>query len=127
MQSYRSFPFILSAGLFLSPPGLADTDCSQTTAQANRQSYPTAVIADYVVGCLIANGQTPEIMQKCACSMDYVTAAIPYEEYEKVETLLRVQQMPQAGRTAPYKDTEWSRAAIDHLREVQAESTLRCF
>ena len=117
---------ILSAGLLLSLHSAADTDCAGS-AEANRNSYPTAVIADYVLGCLLANGQTPEAMQKCACSIDFVAAAIPYEEYERVETLLRLQQAPGEGRNAVYKSAAWATAAVTHLREAQAESTLRCF
>ena len=47
----------------------------------HRATYPTSTIADYVLGCMISNGQSPEILQKCSCSMDYIAAAIPYGEY----------------------------------------------
>jgi hypothetical protein len=89
--------------------------------------YPTTVIADYVIGCMLANGTTPETLRKCACSIDFIAAAIPYPEYERVETLLRLQQIPGGGRNAVYKESAWSKSAVAHLREVQAESTLRCF
>jgi len=101
-------------------------DCGDT-GTSNRASYPTAVIADYVLGCMVANGQKPETLQKCACSMDFIAAAIPYDEYEQTETLLRLQQMTGGGRNAVYKSSTWAKAAVDHFREVQAESTLRCF
>ena len=105
---------------------LAEGDCPDAAA-SNRASYPTAVLADYVLGCMIANGQKPETLQKCACSMDFIAAAIPYDEYEQTETLMRLQQMTGGGRNAVYKNAAWAKAAVDHLREVQAESTLRCF
>lgn len=91
------------------------------------EHYPTAAVADYVLGCLLANGVTPEMLQKCACSLDFIAASIPYDEYVRVETLMRMQQVEGAGRNAVYKDSAWSKAAIAHLKEVQAESTLRCF
>ena len=100
---------------------------AQPDNSMNGQSYPTAAKVDYVIGCMAANGQTPEMLQKCSCSIDFVAAAIPYDEYEKVETLLRLQQMPGAGRNAIYKNSSWSKKAVLKLREVQAESTLRCF
>ena len=124
MNSDRLRPLIVSACLILSVNAGADEGSAATAAG---HGYPTAVIADYVLGCLLANGQTPEAMRKCACSMDFVAAAIPYEEYEQVEALLRLQQMPGGGRNAVYTDSAWAKAAVSRLREVQAESTLRCF
>mgnify|MGYP003572349748 CR=1 FL=1 len=113
-------------GLLFAAQASAKGECPDT-APSNRAPYPTAVIADYVLGCMIANGQKPETLQKCACSMDFIAAAIPYDEYEQTETLLRLQQMAGGGRNAVYKNAAWAKAAVDHLREVQAESTLRCF
>ncbi len=92
-----------------------------------RNGYPTSVIVDYALGCMLANGTTPEMLQKCSCSVDMVMAAIPYDEYVRVETLMRLQQMEGAGRNAVYKNAAWSNAAIARFKEVQADSTLRCF
>ena len=89
--------------------------------------YPTEVMVDYVIGCMAANGQTQEMLQKCSCSMDFIASAIPFEQYQQVETLLRLRQMPGVGRNAVYRNSAWSEKAIARLREVQAESTLRCF
>jgi hypothetical protein len=106
----------------------AGADTASAPDQENcPQHYPTAAVADYVLGCLLANGATPEMLQKCACSLDFIAASIPYDEYVRVETLLRMQQVEGAGRNAVYKNNAWSKAAIAHLKEVQAESTLRCF
>ena len=55
---------------------------------AATNDYPTATRVDYVLGCMAANGQTYLIMQKCACSIDVIASLIPYEEYERVETIL---------------------------------------
>ena len=115
-----------AVGLVLAAQATAEGDCPDKAA-SNRESYPTAVIADYVLGCMVANGQKPETLQKCACSMDFIAAAIPYDEYEQTETLMRLQQMTGGGRNAVYKNSAWAKTAVDHLREVQAESTLRCF
>ncbi len=89
--------------------------------------YPTSVLADYVLGCMIASGQSPETLRKCSCSIDFIAAAIPYEEYERVETLMRLQQTEGTGRNAAYKGAAWAKDAVTHFKEVQAESTLRCF
>jgi hypothetical protein len=114
---------LLAAGLLCCTQAISGT--GETGASAT--GYPTSVLADYVLGCMIANGPSPEVLRKCSCSIDFIAAAIPYAEYEKIETLLRLQQMQGGGRNAVYKNSTWSKQAVAHLREVQAESTLRCF
>src|SRR5882757_4986947 len=34
--------------------------------------YPTSARADYVFGCMKANGETQELLQKCSCSIDVI-------------------------------------------------------
>lgn len=110
--------------LLVAPLGVAEEPCADPAAGNN---YPTSVRADYVLGCVLANGKTPEVLRKCSCSIDFIAAAIPYQEYERIETLMQLQQMTGGGRNAVYKSSTWSKQAVTHLREVQAESTLRCF
>lgn len=105
----------------------AATDTSDCTQSQTAQRYPTSVVADYVLGCMLSNGTSPDLLRKCSCSIDFIAESIPYDEYERVETLLRLQQMPGEGRVAVYKGSNWAKTAVTHLREVQAESTLRCF
>jgi hypothetical protein len=89
--------------------------------------YPTTVKVDYVIGCMASNGQTHEMLKKCSCSIDLIEKAIPYKEYEHISTLLSLQQLSGAGRNAVYKSSTWSQKAVARLRDVQADSTLRCF
>ena len=112
------------AGL-LAAPVLSASECPP--ADATPGPYPTEVVADYVLGCMLSNGVSPDTLRKCSCSLDFVAAEIPYPEYEKVQTLLQLQQIRGGGRAAIYKGSNWAKNAIAHLREVQAESTLRCF
>lgn len=123
MNKAKNLIALLSASLIACSLAIAEESGNSMDAQA----YPTAVKVDYVIGCMAANGQTSEMVQKCSCSIDFIAASISYEEYEKIETLLRLQQMPAAGRNAIYKNSSWSKKAVLKLREVQAESTLRCF
>ena len=102
-------------------------DSPEPAAPKAAAPYPTATIADYVLGCMVANGQNPDALRKCSCSFDFIAAAVPYEEYERVETLMRLQQGEGMGRTAVYKGAPWAKDAVAHFKEVQAESTLRCF
>ena len=96
-------------------------------APQDPHDYPTAARVDYVIGCMGSNGQTVEMLHKCSCSIDYIASVIPYAEYKQIETLMQLQQLPGAGRNAIYKNSNWAKNAVTRLREVQAESTLRCF
>ena len=116
---------LLPAGLLACSLALADDACTQAKATSD---YPTSARVDYVITCMMVNGQTtPEMLQKCSCSIDYIAASLAYDDYERIETLLRLQQMPGAGRNAVYKNSGWSKKAVAKLREIQADSTLRCF
>ena len=42
--------------------------------------YPTSARADYVFGCMKANGETQELLQKCSCSIDVIASIIPYDQ-----------------------------------------------
>ena len=114
---------LISLGLACSALANAE-ECDKAS---NSDTYPTSAKVDYVIGCMASNGQSYEMMQKCSCSIDFIADAIPYEEYVHISTLLSLQQMTGAGRNAVYKSSTWSNQAVAKLRDVQADSTLRCF
>ncbi|MCC2688045.1 MAG: hypothetical protein K0S21_848 [Rhizobiaceae bacterium] len=88
--------------------------------------YPTAAVADYVFGCMQANGQTREALERCSCSIDVVASILPYEDYERAETFRRMGQML-GERSALFRETAPARTAGAALRRAQAEADIRCF
>jgi hypothetical protein len=95
---------------------------------AQAHNYPTAALADYVFGCMAANGQTPQALEKCSCSIDVIASIIPYQEYEAGETVLRMRQVKGGGeKMALFQDTTIAKDAVDRLRRAQIEAELRCF
>jgi hypothetical protein len=88
--------------------------------------YPTAARADYVFGCMKANGETQETLQKCSCSIDVIASLIPYERYVTAETILSMSQV-----TGPvgseFRSTEPAKLALQEFRRAQAEAEVRCF
>ena len=54
--------------------------------------YPTSARADYVLGCMAANGNTHESLFKCSCAIDAVAGQMPYADYEEAETALSMQR-----------------------------------
>lgn len=88
--------------------------------------YPTAARVEYVFGCMSVNGQTPDVLHKCACSIDVIAEMLPYERYQQAETVLSMRQIA-GNRTAMFRESPWSDALVNELKQAQAESTLRCF
>jgi hypothetical protein len=88
--------------------------------------YPTSARADYVFGCMKANGETQELLQKCSCSIDVIASIIPYERYVTAETILSMSQV-----TGPvgseFRSTEQAKLALQEFRRAQAEAEIRCF
>jgi hypothetical protein len=88
--------------------------------------YPTSARADYVFGCMKANGETQEILQKCSCSIDVIASIIPYDHYVATETILSMSQV-----TGPvgseFRATEQAKLELQEFRRAQAEAEVRCF
>jgi hypothetical protein len=96
--------------------------------QAHAQGYPTAALTDYVFGCMASNGETPQALEKCSCSIDVIASIIPYKEYEAGETVLRMRQVRGGGeKMALFRDTAVAKEAVERLRRAQVEAELRCF
>lgn len=100
---------------------------SLNAAQAAQDNdYPTEAIADYVYGCMKANGETREALLSCSCSIDVVASILPYERYEEASTFLSMMQT-QGETAALFRETAAAKAAIQDLRRAQAEGEIRCF
>ena len=88
--------------------------------------YPTEARADYVFGCMAANGQTREVLRQCSCSVDVIASILPYERYVEAETVLSVTQL-RGERTAAFRSSLNAKNAVADLRRAQAEAEIRCF
>jgi hypothetical protein len=95
-------------------------------AAEDLNDYPTSARADYVFACMKANGETPELLRKCSCSIDVIASIIPYDSYVTAETILSMSQV-----TGPvgseFRSTEPARVALQEFRRAQAEAEVRCF
>ena len=101
--------------------------CAGTARAATQgNDYPTEAVADYVYGCMKANGETREALSACSCSIDVVASILPFPRYEEASAFLSMRQT-QGEATALFRDTAESKAAIQDLRRAQAEGEVRCF
>ena len=88
--------------------------------------YPTSARAEYVFGCMKANGETQQSLQQCSCSVDVIAAILPYDRYVTAETVLRMSQVP-GVLGGEFRSTDIAKTAVEDLRRAQAEAEVRCF
>jgi hypothetical protein len=96
-------------------------------APAAQNDYPTATRADYVLGCMAANGNKREMLFQCSCAIDTIAGMLPYSDYEKAETALSLQTGGGVGgRVALFRDPPEIKNVLERLRQAQAEANLTC-
>lgn len=88
--------------------------------------YPTAARADYVFACMVTNGQTREMLDRCSCSIDLIASILPYEQYEQAETVLSMRRVG-GERMAFFKSAVLAEHMVADLRRAQAEAEVVCF
>lgn len=88
--------------------------------------YPTDIVADYVIGCMVSNGETQDMLRRCSCSIDTVASILPYDKYEKAETVLMMQQVS-GDQASIFKQMQTLKKMVDELRLAQIEADFRCF
>ena len=98
----------------------------RSAAAAADNPYPTVAIADFVFGCMGANGQTRDVLERCSCSIDVIATIIDYKQYERAETVLSLRQLT-GEKAAMFKTNARWRQAVTALRRAQAEAEVRCF
>ncbi|HEY7386316.1 MAG TPA: hypothetical protein VH743_21865 [Beijerinckiaceae bacterium] len=114
----RALIALAVVGLPLSAGLAADNDAAA--------DYPTNARADYVFGCMAANGQTRAALERCSCSLDIVASILPYDRYVQAETILRMRQG--IGQQASiFRSTKMFDDVVADLRRAQAEAEIRCF
>ena len=118
----------VAAAVFVPAFGVAEAQAQGAAGAAGSvaNDYPTEVRADYVFGCMAVNGQTQLALQRCSCSVDVVASILPYEKYEKAQTILMMRQG--VGQTAnTFRSTPMFDDMVADLRRAQAEAEMRCF
>ena len=88
--------------------------------------YPTSARAEYVYGCMKANGETRQAIEQCSCSIDVIASVIPYERYVTAETVLSMSQV-RGNLGTQFRSSEQAANALNDLRRAQAEAEVRCF
>jgi hypothetical protein len=104
--------------------GLAATAAVVRADEVN--DYPTSARAEYVFGCMKANGETRQTIDQCSCSIDIIASLLPYDRYVTAETVLSMSQV-RGNLGTQFRSSEQAKGAADDLRRAQAEAEVRCF
>lgn len=88
--------------------------------------YPTEARADYIFGCMAANGQSRESLSRCSCSLDALASILTYDKYVEASTVLSLRQGI-GQRTNAFKSTKVFDDKVAELRRAQAEAEIRCY
>ncbi len=101
-------------------------ECAEhKTAAKLVNDYPTATRGDYIYGCMLVNGSTRDVLDKCACSIDVIASVLPYEQYEEAETIMSVRQ--RGGESVAYMYAPAMLEKVRNLKRAQVEGEIRCF
>ena len=117
MKTYTRFatlPLIFGAALAVAAAAHAAGD------------YPTVAVADYVFGCMKANGETQDNLRRCSCSIDVIASIIPYDRYEAAETFKRM-SLATGEASELFRESPPAKSAIADLKRAQAEADVLCF
>jgi hypothetical protein len=93
---------------------------------ADDPGYDTATRADYVFACMATNGGTQEALRRCSCAIDVIATLLPYREYEKAETVLRMRRTAGGYLGQEFRSAA-ANAMVRDLEEAEAEAEVRCF
>ena len=99
---------------------------SMTARAQEINDYPTSARAEYVFGCMKANGETRQAIEQCSCSIDVVASLVPYDRYVTAETVLSMSQV-RSDLGGQFRTSEQAASALNDLRRAQAEAEVRCF
>ena len=113
---------VLGLGVGLVAPGGA---AAQSVAE-RLNDYPTEARADYVFGCMAANGQSRDVLRKCSCSIDEIAMILPYDKYVEAETVLSM-RLTGGERMAIFNSSVAANTIVADLRRAQAEAEVVCF
>ncbi|MFN3525964.1 MAG: hypothetical protein ACK4YU_07720 [Paracoccus sp. (in: a-proteobacteria)] len=88
--------------------------------------YPTSARAEYVFTCMATNGQTREMLDRCACAIDRIAEVLPYDGYVGAETVLRMRQTT-GERSGMFRGMPQLTETVAELRRAEAEAEIVCF
>lgn len=107
-------------------PAWSDTpgaDAGATTAPAH--DYPTVARVEYVNDCIGKNGGKLAALYQCACAIDRIANALPYDDFVEASTYAKYATLQgQAGGI--FRDSEHARQLAKSFRDLEANALRGC-
>lgn len=128
MTARRLAWILLAATAAIGAAGAAamGEECAEKKPAATLiNDYPTATRGDYIYGCMMVNGTTPDVLERCACSIDVIASILPFKQYEEAQTLMSVRQ--RGGEQVAYMYAPAMQEKVRNLKRAQIEGEIRCF
>ena len=100
--------------------------CAMAADNPAANDYPTQARAEFVFACMATNGQTQQALRQCSCAIDVIASVLPYDKYERAETVLRMRR-PGVGYLGEMFRTATANNMLRDYEEAQAEGEIRCF
>jgi hypothetical protein len=101
-------------------PG-ADSDA----AAAPAHDYPTVARVEYVNDCIGRNGGKLAALYQCACAIDRIANALPYDDFVEASTYAKYATLPGQGGGI-FRDSEQARQLAKSFRDLEANSLRGC-
>jgi hypothetical protein len=106
--------------------GLCSLPFVQTGHAEGSGDYPTVARAEFVFACMATNGNNQAALQHCSCAIDVIASVLPFDSYEKAETVLRMRRSA-GGYLGQEFRSALTNTMVRALEEAQAEAEVRCF
>jgi hypothetical protein len=97
-----------------------------SSAARAESNYPTSAVAEYVLVCMKANGDTRDALDRCSCSIDVIKSIVPYDHFVAAETFKRMGLL-NGEKGEIFRGSAPAKAAITEMSRAQIEAEVRCF
>jgi hypothetical protein len=75
---------------------------------------------------MAASGHSFDSLERCSCSIDTIASILPYAEYARAETVMRMRDET-GERASLIREARVLAESVKRLREAQVEADFRCF
>ena len=95
--------------------------------QVSANDFPTQARVEYVLGCMKSHGgQSYNTLYPCICAIDKIAEAMPYQEYEKAQTLSVMIKTP-GERGGAFRDAPGARKMVKNFKKLNEDVEKMCW
>jgi len=127
MHRLHLLPAALAPLLVLALAGCAQAEHTQDASAAASHDYPTAERVISVQACMREHPDAGyyEILNKCACALDYMARTLTFDEYDTLHTASLAASIG-GERGAVFRDAPGMQEKIKAFRKLQSEAQASC-